>query len=214
MRNPWVKLAVLLLLVLVAVGALRACGVRVSDITPERIRGFVLGFGGWAPAVYVAAYGQPVIPLPASIMTAAGGLAFGVWWGTCAALAGAMTRACTQFALGRALGRDAIARLLKGRAAALDRQLGARGFLAVFLIRFIPNFPFDVQNYALASSQVRVAPYVVGTLAGIIPGVFLYALLGHTVTDPAHIWQLLAVMLLLVGVTAWLKRRRRAASHR
>ena len=211
MKSPWVKLGVLVALIIGAGWLVHACGLRVSDITPEKIRGFVLGFGGWAVAVYVAAYGQPVIPLPASIMTAAAGLAFGLWRGTLAALVGVMARACTQFALGRALGRQAIASLLTGRAAALDRRLGERSFMAVFLIRLIPNFPFDVQNYALASSQVRFAPYAAATFLGVLPGTVLYAWVGHSISEPRHLWNLVIAIFLIIGLVvgrrAWIARR-------
>ena len=216
MPSPWVKLGVLLALIIGAGWLVHACGLRVSDITPEKIRGFVLGFGGWAVAVYVAAYGQPVIPLPASIMTAAAGLAFGLWWGLPAALVGVMARAGTQFALGRTLGRHAIASLLRGRAAALDRKLGEHSFMAVFLIRLIPNFPFDVQNYALASSQVRFAPYMAGTFLGVLPGSVLYVWVGHSISDPQHLWKLLLAILLVIGLVvgrrAWVARRLHAQS--
>lgn len=198
-----VKLGVCLLLVAGTAWGLHACGLRVSDVNPERLRTFALSFGAWAPAVYLLAYGQPLVPLPASILTAAAGLAFGPWRGTLVAVSGATLRACTQFALARALGRDTVARLLKGRAAALDQRLGEHSFKAVLLIRLIPNFPYDVQNYTLSLSQVRFAPYALATLVGILPGTALFAFMGHAVTDPAHLWQLLLALLIIVGLMAW-----------
>ena len=184
--------------------------VDISQITPERVRAFVLSCGLWAPVIYLMAYGQPIVPLPASVMTAAGGLAFGPAWGTLAALSGATIRACSQFLIAKLLGRDAVAKLLKGKIAALDQKLGEHSFKAVLLIRLIPNFPFDVQNYGLGFSRVRFGPYALATFLGIIPGSFAYVYLGYSLTDPAQLWKLGLAVLLIVGlmvVTSWWKRR-------
>ncbi len=122
--SMWLKLG-LLLLILVGLGwGLKALGIDVTQVNPERIREFVLGFGIWAPAVYLLAYGQPFVPLPASVMTITGGLAFGPLWGSAAALSGATVRASTQFLVARMLGRGAVEKLLKGKAESLDQKIG------------------------------------------------------------------------------------------
>ncbi len=207
----WVKLGVFVLLALGIGWALKALGVNVAGVTPETVQGFVLSFGVWAPIVYLLAYGQPVVPLPASVMTVTGGLAFGPAWGTVAALGGATTRACAQFGVARLLGRDAVAKLLKGRVAALDQQIGERGFQAVLLIRLIPNLPFDVQNYGLGFSRVQFVPYALGTLLGMIPGAFAYVYLGYSLTDPRHLWKLGVAILIVVGLI--LAQRARTPRH-
>ena len=91
---------------------LHALGVDFSTVTPERIRALLIPYRAGAPILYVAAYGQPLVPLPASVMTMAGGLAFGPWWGLMAAVCGATLRACGQFLIARRLGRKTIARFL------------------------------------------------------------------------------------------------------
>ena len=199
--SAWLKLGLFGLLVVGVWVILKALGIDLTHMTPDRVRAFVLQFGVWAPIVYLAAYGQPLIPLPASIMTATGGLAFGPLWGTLAALAGGTARACSQFLVARLLGRDTVAKLLKGRVARLDQQIGRQGFQTVLLIRLIPNFPFDVQNFGLGFSQVRFLPYAFGTLLGIMPGAIAYVYLGYSLTDPKQLWKLLVAILLIVGLT-------------
>ena len=217
MRRGRLQLLALALLALGIGWAARALGWRPSDLTPDRVRAFVLSFGAWAPAVYLLAYGQPIVPLPASLMTITGGLAFGPVWGTMAALGGATIRACAEFGVARLLGRKAVARLLKGRVASLDQQLGDNGFQAVLLIRLIPNLPFDVQNYGLGFSRVRFRPYVLATVLGMLPGAFAYVYLGYSLTDPANLWKLLLaagiIAALFVAQRAWKRHRAaRAAS--
>jgi uncharacterized membrane protein YdjX (TVP38/TMEM64 family) len=199
-RSTWVKLflaaAALVAIVLVA----RALGLDVRQVSPDRIRAFVLSFGLWAPAIYLLIYGQPIIPLPASIMTAAGGLAFGPLLGPLAAIVGATLRAGNQFALARLLGREAMARLIRGPAARLDQRIAENGFKAVLLIRLIPNVPFDMQNYLLGFSKVRVMPYTLGTLLGVIPGSFAYTYLGYSLTDPRNTWKIAVAVGVIVGL--------------
>ena len=200
MRSAWAGVAALVLVVLGLVWALRAMGIDVTALTPETVRGFVLSFGIWAPAIYLLAYGQPLVPLPASVMTITGGLAFGPLWGTLAAVAGATTRACGQFLIARLLGREAVAALLKGRVASLDARLGRNSFLAVLVIRFVPNLPFDVQNYGLGFSRVRFAPFALATLLGILPWSFAFVYLGDSLIDAANRWKLLLALVIMAGL--------------
>ncbi len=192
---------------------LAALGVDLTRITPERVRAFVLSFGMWAPAIYLATYGQPLVPLPASVMTITGGLAFGPLWGTLAALAGATTRACGQFGIARLLGRDAVAKLLRGRAASLNARLGRNSFKTVLLIRLIPNFPFDVQNYWVGCTQVRFIPFAFATVLGLIPWSIAFVYLGYSLTDPAQGWKLVLALLAIAGLLlatgAWRDNTRR-----
>jgi uncharacterized membrane protein YdjX (TVP38/TMEM64 family) len=200
-RRFWVR-AALFLAVVIGIGlGLRAAGIDPTRITPERVRDFVLSFGIWAPAIYLAVYGQPVVPLPASLMTITGGLAFGPAWGTLAALVGATIRACAQLGVARALGREAVAKRLRGRAARLDQKVGEHGFKAVLLIRLIPNVPFDMQNYALGFSRVRPVPYAAATFLGMIPGCFAFVYLGYSLTDPTQLWKLGLALLLIIGLS-------------
>ncbi len=214
----WVKLGLLALL-LVGVGLLlKAFGIDLTKISPERVRAFVLSFGAWAPAAYLIGYGQPIVPLPDSIMPLAAGLAFGPAWGTAAALTGATIRASSEFLVARLLGRDAVAKLLKGNVAKLDQRISENGFRTVLLIRLIPNLPFDVQNYGLGFTQVRFPAYVLGTFLGMIPGCFALVYLGYSLTNPKQIWKLAVaiglVIGLLVGTSSWKKRHATAGGSR
>lgn len=211
-RSTWIKLGILAVCLASLFFGLQALGVRPADLTPEKVRALVLSFGVWAPVAYLAAYGQPIIPLPASVMTITGGLAFGPAWGTLAALIGATIRACSEFLVARLLGREAVAKLLKGKAATLDARIGEHGFQTVLLIRLIPSLPFDMLNYGLGFSRVRFAPYALASFLGMIPGSFAYVYLGYSLTDPKQLWKLGLAILLIVGLMlaqrAWSKRHR------
>ncbi len=209
-RVALLKAGLLVLIVTGIVCGLHAAGVDVWRVSPDRVRSYVLSFGALAPVIYLVVYGQPIIPLPASIMTVAGGLAFGPLWGSLGALAGATIRACGQFLIARLLGRDVVAHLLKGKIAALDKKISGNAFQAVLLIRLVPNVPFDMQNYGLGFSTVRFGPYALATFLGIIPASFAYVYLGHSLMDLRQIWKLVVAILLVIGllvVPRWITAR-------
>ncbi len=215
--SQWLKLGAFALVVVGIGWGVKALGIDFSKLTPDRVRVFVVSFGMWAPLVYLAAYAQPIVPLPASLMTLAGGLAFGPLWGTAAALCGATARACSEFAVARLLGRETVAKLLKGKVAALDEKLAANGFKAVLLIRLIPNLPFDVQNYGLGFSRVGFVPYALASFLGMMPGCFAFVYLGYSLTDPKQIWKLALAIVLIVGLMvaqrAWTTRHTKASAN-
>ena len=50
------KLAGLIVFIVGVGWILKVLGVDLTTISPERVRGFVLSFGLWAPVVYLVAY--------------------------------------------------------------------------------------------------------------------------------------------------------------
>ena len=201
-RSAWWKLIGCAAVMVALWFGLRAAGVDLFAIRPERVRVFVLSFGVWAPLIYLLVYSQPIVPFPVSILTIAGGLAFGPVWGMVAAVAGATTRACGQFGVARLLGYDTVATLLRGRrATALNDKIRDNSFHTVLWIRLIPNVPFDMQNYGLGFSKVRFWPYALATLLGIMPGCFAFVSLGYSLTDPRQLWKFLLAILLMAGLS-------------
>ena len=78
MKNSWwIKLSIFVVIVVGVGWGLNTLGFDLSAISPSKMKELVLSFGIWAPVMYLLAYGQPIIPLPASVMTITGGLAFG-----------------------------------------------------------------------------------------------------------------------------------------
>jgi uncharacterized membrane protein YdjX (TVP38/TMEM64 family) len=191
-----------------AVLMLNLLGVQWSSLVPERIRAYIHSFGWWAPLVYVVLYSQPVVPLPASVMVMAAGLAFGMVIGIPLAYCALVLRAYGQFALARWLGREAIERLLSGRWVQLDHTVERLGFQAVLWFRLIPNVPYDVQNFSLGLSAVHFRAYALATLVGALPGTILWVYVGHTSTGVDALWRavgLIAGLLALGAFCRWLQ---------
>jgi len=210
-RSTWLKGAAVAAGLGLAWWLLRSAGLDLRELSQGAIRNYVLSFGAWAPAVYLLTYCQPLVPLPASMMMVAGGLAFGPVGGAVASLFGATVRACGQLGLARWLGQGRVSGSLKGRVAEINRHLEERSFRTVLLIRLVPNLPFDVQNYLLGFSRVKFWPFLSATLLGLLPGTIAFVYFGHTLAEPGRFWQVMAALALiavLIAFTSWWKRRR------
>ncbi len=210
-RSFWIKLVGLVLVMAAVWGSLAAFGIDLRSFRPDRVRTFVLSFGIWAPVMYLFVYAQPIPPLPVTILTLAGGLAFGPLWGTAAAVTGATLRACSQFFVARRLGRKAVRKFFtEGKIASLNRRLGQNSFKSVLLIRLIPNFPYDIQNYALGCSHVRFWPFALATCLGILPTTIALVYFGYSLTTPRQMWKLgvaiLFLVILMVVTSRWKRR--------
>ena len=57
-----------------------------------------------------------------------------------------------------------------------------RGWIAVMSLRLIPVVPFSVINYAVGASAVRLLPYTLATLVGVLPGTAAVVILGDALT--------------------------------
>ena len=191
------KTVVLIGALLIALACYRS-GFFTSHFSPESIRQFVTRFGAWSVLVYLVLYGQPIIPLPATVMAIAAGLIFGELPGSLAALFGAIIRASSQFAFARWFGRDVVRHFLGERITQpLDRH-GNSGFKTVFLTRIIPNFPFDMQNIFFGLTSVSFRAYLLATAIGMIPLSFGYAFLGSAILQPKHAWKCCLAIILII----------------
>lgn len=167
-------------------------------IKPEEIRAAIQSVGPLAPMLYLIIYSiAPVFFVPGWIITIAGGLAFGAAWGTALTVVGATIGATLAFFVARYLGRDFVARLLKGKFKALDDQAARHGFQVIFFLRLIPLVPFNALDYVAGISKVGARDYILGTFLGIIPGTFAYVYLGSSLTH-IYSWQFASAVGLLI----------------
>lgn len=194
LTHPLTRLGALGALVVVA--ALVA--LTVEEPSLPALRALVAELGIAAPALFVVAYalGTAVV-LPASPFTVLAGVLFGPVVGVAAALAGATGSAVLGFLLGRWLGRGAVERLTGPRVQALDRLLARRGTTAVLLVRLVPVLPLNVVNLACGITGLRLGPYTVGTVVGIVPSVVALVVLGGTAGAPTSAPFLLAASTLI-----------------
>lgn len=150
---------------------------RWIDVFQEWAQGLgLIGMVVFAGVYAIAA----VFMVPGSILTLAGGAAFGVLPGFVTVLCGATLGATLAFLAARHLARHRIEGWIRSKPkfAAVDEAVAREGGKIVFLTRLSPIFPFNFQNYAYGLTKVSFGRYVMATLIGMIPGTFLYVYLG------------------------------------
>lgn len=151
--------------------------------TAVQLRDWSRSVGPWFPLAFLFAHVvTTVFPFPRTAFTLAAGLLFGSWWGTAIAVAASTGSAVLALALIRAGGWQ-LSHLVRHPAIeAVDARLRQRGWLAVLSLRLIPMVPFAVVNYAAGASTVRVVPYTLATLVGVVPGTVAVVILGDAFT--------------------------------
>jgi uncharacterized membrane protein YdjX (TVP38/TMEM64 family) len=201
MKNPWVRLIVALFFFAAVYVMLKALRVDYSHVTPQIVRNKILSFGVWAPVMYIVFYSLRVLVLfPAGVLTIVGGLTFGPLFGTVYTVIGATLCAVIEFFIARFSGRQAFAKFLKGKLAAIDKSIETNSFKTVLLIRLIPNVAYDIQNYSLGLTGVKVKDYILATMLGIIPGTVAFAFLGHSLTDLRNVWKIMTALFIIVVI--------------
>ncbi|MCA0988373.1 TVP38/TMEM64 family protein [Guptibacillus algicola] len=198
MKKPstWLKWGGIILVVIGLIWFSRTyLNFRVNDI-----RDWILSFGILAPIVYIVIYTiRPLIFFPASVLSIAGGLAFGSLFGTIYTVLGATSGAVLSFIVARTLGKSIANKDWQGKGRKLQEQLEKNGFFYVLFFRFVPLFNFDLISYSAGLSKVKFSSYLFGTLIGIIPGTFAYNFLGSSLVsgDPMVIGTAVVVFLIL-----------------
>ncbi len=164
----------------------RRADLSLSDVSPARIKLYVDGFGIRGPIVFMCLYlVRAVIPVvPVSILSLAGGLAYGQWRGMLYIMVGEICGSLIAFAIARMLGRTLLTRfgrLWTGRIALFDRKSQEHGFRLILIMRVIPFFQHDALNYGAGLCRIRLRDYALASAIGMLPGAFTSAMLGSSV---------------------------------
>ncbi len=167
----------------VAVVILAAIALLVPLPTAVQLRDWATSVGPWFPLAFLAAHSLvTVLPFPRTAFTLAAGLLFGPALGVAIAVVASTLSAVLAMLLIRAVGWQ-LNRLIKHpRIDSLDDRLRERGWPAVLAMRMIPAVPFSVLNYTAGASAVRMTPYTVATVAGLLPGTAAVVILGDALT--------------------------------
>lgn len=185
--------------------------------------------GPFGVALYAVGYVlSTVLLLPGSVLTLGAGYAWGPVWGVAVVSPTSVAAATASFLLGRTLARAQVERRLgsDARLEAIDRALGAHGLKLVVLLRLSPVLPFNLLNYGLSLTRVRLRDYVLGSALGMFPATVLFVYLGSLMSSASELLggrpagtvgsSVLAWggLLATVGLVAWVTRLSRGALAR
>jgi uncharacterized membrane protein YdjX (TVP38/TMEM64 family) len=181
--------------------------------TPDAIRDGVRSWGTLAPLAFMAAWIlRPFIFFPSTLLFVAGGLAFGIGWGTLYAACGGTLGAVVGFSISRLLGREFVQAQLGDRLP--DVQHARWGVGLVFLMNLVPVVPMTVINYGAGLSNMELLPFAAAAVAGLTPRAFAYSLFGNSLLNVQSHEFLIALGLLGALLVVPLYVRRHLAKHR
>ena len=199
-----------LILGLLFVSMVALCAYFSTIITPAQLHAAISRAGNWAALVYIGAFTLlPAFFFPVAILALAGGLLFGLWWGSLYTFIGAMLNCTLMFLLARYAGREKVEALVKKRLSPLWQQRlleldGRTGFLLLIILRLIPAVPYNLINYTFGLTNMRWRTYLVASAIGIIPGTLAIINIGDKALDVTSpdFWIAIGLLGLLLAVTA------------
>ncbi|WP_102140983.1 TVP38/TMEM64 family protein [Mycobacterium hubeiense] len=169
--------------IVAAIVILVAVALLVPLPTAVQLRDWATSVGPWFPLAFLAAHTVVTIfPFPRTAFTLAAGLLFGPALGVTIAVVASTVSAVAALLLIRAAGWQLNRLVRHPRIDSLDARLRQRGWPAILSMRLIPAVPFSVLNYAAGVSAVRVVPYALASLAGLLPGTAAVVILGDALT--------------------------------
>jgi uncharacterized membrane protein YdjX (TVP38/TMEM64 family) len=151
-----------------------------EQFDPTALQAWIDDAGAAAPLVFTGVYVlAPVLFMPGSVLTLAGGALFGPVWGAFYSLTGATLGATLAFLVARYLASDWVAKKAGGRLKQLIEGVESEGWRFVAFVRLVPLFPFNLLNYALGLTRIRLSHYVITSYITMLPGAMAYTYLGY-----------------------------------
>ena len=148
-------------------------------ITVPEIQAFVRGMGAWGPAMFMLLYTiGPAFLVPGLPFDLAAGILFGPLWGTVYALVGATIGAAVAFLAARTVGRDWTEEKLSGPLKRMKQGVEKEGWEFVAFMRLVPVVPFNLLNYALGLTRIRLVPYALASFVFMAPSTAVYVYAG------------------------------------
>jgi len=144
------------------------------------LESWVRDAGPVAPLLFILIYAlAAVLFLPGSALTLAGGALFGPVLGTFYNLTGATLGATLAFLIARYLAADWVTNKTGGRVKQLINGVEGEGWRFVAFVRLVPLFPFNLLNYALGLTRLRLLHYILATSLFMLPGTIAFTYLGY-----------------------------------
>ncbi len=170
-------------------------------LTPDSVRDAIRSWGPLAPLIFTGAFVlRPFVFFPSTLLFLAGGLAFGVGWGTIYAAAGGTVGAIIGFGIARMLGRDFVREQFGDLFP--DTQHDRWGAGLVFLLNLMPLVPMTAINYGAGLSGMDIVSFGIAVAAGLTPRAFAYSFFGNSLLAVGSREFELAIALLLALLVA------------
>ncbi len=197
-RNNIIKAA--LVIIIIAIIFLVSRYIDFNKFSPEVISKKIREFGHLSSFIYLLLLSiLPLFLFPDSVIVIAGGMVFGLFWGTVLTSVGSLIGALLAYYLAKYLGSGFVRKFVKKDL--VDITSGKSGFLLILILRLVPLFPFKVVSYSAGLAEVDIKEFILATIIGSMPGILVYVNLGDKVNRIGSGEFYLAIFL-LIGLTA------------
>lgn len=202
-RMNYIKIAVIIAIAVASFFVVR-------NISLEEIKAWVLGHGAWAAVIYVATFViLPIFFFPVPVIVLAGGTIFGLFKGSLYTMIGVLINTPIMYFIGRFLLKDFVHKFVNNHMSAkLRSALESTNqkvlSLVLFIIRLSPIFSYNLVNYISGVTEINFLPYILTTIAGVLPGVIVFINIGENVlkVGSKEFFISLSFLLLLVVISA------------
>ena len=148
----------------------------------ESLVAWIAGYGMLAPLIFILARTiGAVFFVPGSLMGITAGVAFGPVWGAFYNLIASTIGAILAFLVARYVASDYVRQKLggKGWISKSIEGVEAEGWRFVAFVRLVPLFPYNVLNYALGLTRIKVSHFTAASFICMIPGDIAYVYIGY-----------------------------------
>ena len=199
-----------LLLVFIVTGITLAVTYR-DQLDVTAIQSWIEEAGSAAPLLFMLVYiVGTVFFLPGAVLTLLGGALFGPVFGTFYNLTAATIGSILSFLVARYLASDWVEKKTGGKLKRLINGVENEGWRFVAFTRLVPLFPFNLLNYGLGLTKIKLSHYSIATFIFMLPGAIAYTYLGYigkeAATGGEDLIQKAMLALALLALIAFLPR--------
>ena len=199
-----------LLLVFIVTGITLAVTYR-DQLDVTAIQSWIEEAGSAAPLLFMLVYiVATVFFIPGAVLTLLGGALFGPVFGTFYNLTAATIGSILSFLVARYLASDWVEKKTGGKLKRLINGVENEGWRFVAFTRLVPLFPFNLLNYGLGITKIKLSHYSIATYIFMLPGAIAYTYLGYigkeAATGGENLIQKAMLALALLALIAFLPR--------
>jgi phosphatidylserine/phosphatidylglycerophosphate/cardiolipin synthase-like enzyme/uncharacterized membrane protein YdjX (TVP38/TMEM64 family) len=174
-----------------------------------------------APVIILALYLLGgLVSFPILVLIVATSFIFEPFSAFALAMGGALLSGTMMFWLGFALGRKFVRAVAGKRINRISRTLAQEGLLTVVVLRIVPIAPYSIINLVAGASHIRFRDFFIGTIIGMLPGIFAITLftesLKNFILEPSilNIAVLAGSVVLAAAILIWLVKTTRRISRK
>lgn len=195
----WIKYGLLLLL---AAGLFFLISESSLFANPDKIKGFILNFGVWAPLILILlqALQSMISIIPSQVTTIAAGFLFGPVLGLVYSLIGATIGSSVIFLISRKYGKKLAMKIFPPREILhFEAFMKQKRAYALLLARVAPIFPNDLVSFIGGLTGISLGLFTLTSSAGFVVQMVILVFFGSQLANGSVSTELI-VLSILIGV--------------